>query len=114
MRRKNEINTELLIDGLFITITNVNFDNNSIQNFLNKVKSQKKCDTNFSVQSVWNCDEDIRSLKSLILFGLKGMAAYAHHARVLGYKDENVDNFSMKRFKQFQTKIQLMNCFLLF
>ncbi|CDE89623.1 hydroxylamine reductase [Clostridium sp. CAG:729] len=90
---KNDKNTELLIDGLFITITNVNFDNESIKNFLNEVKSQKKCNNDFSIQSVWDCDEDIRSLKSLVLFGLKGMAAYAHHARVLGYKDEDVDNF---------------------
>lgn len=90
---KNDKNTELLIDGLFITITNVNFDNESINNFLNEVKSQKKCNNDFSIQSVWDCDEDIRSLKSLVLFGLKGMAAYAHHARVLGYKDEDVDNF---------------------
>lgn len=90
---KNDKNTELLIGGLFITITNVNFDNESINNFLNEVKSQKKCNNDFSIQSVWDCDEDIRSLKSLVLFGLKGMAAYAHHARVLGYKDEDVDNF---------------------
>ena len=29
----------------------------------------------------------------MILFGLKGVAAYAHHAKVLGYKDVDVDNF---------------------
>lgn len=38
-------------------------------------------------------DEDIRSLKSLILFGLKGVSAYAYHALVLGYSDEEVNNF---------------------
>ena len=37
---------------------------------------------------LWSADEDIRSLKSLILFGVRGMAAYAHHAMVLGYTDE--------------------------
>jgi hydroxylamine reductase len=42
---------------------------------------------------VWECNEDIRSLKSLVLFGLKGIAAYAHHAKVLGYRDEAVDKF---------------------
>jgi len=90
---KNEENTKLLIDGLFTTITNVNFDNESIQKLLDKVKSQIPCDSDFSIQSVWECENDIRALKSLILFGLKGMAAYAHHARVLGYKDETVDNY---------------------
>lgn len=90
---KNEQNTELLINGLFITITNVNFDNNSIKEFINKVRSQIHCDDTFDIKKVWECDEDIRSLKSLILFGVKGMAAYAHHARILGYKDDEVDNF---------------------
>ena len=90
---KNEINTELLIDGLFVTITNVNFDDNSIKEFIEKVKNHKKCDSHFDIKMVWNCNEDIRSLKSLILFGLKGIAAYAHHARVLGYKDEDIDNY---------------------
>lgn len=99
---KNEQNTELLINGLFITVTNVNFDNNSIKEFINKVRSQIHCDDTFDIKKVWECDEDIRSLKSLILFGVKGMAAYAHHARILGYKDDEVDNFFMKHFRQFQ------------
>ncbi|NLV49839.1 MAG: hydroxylamine reductase, partial [Clostridiales bacterium] len=41
----------------------------------------------------WNADEDIRSLKSLILFGLRGMAAYAYHALMLGYTDADVNAF---------------------
>ena len=86
MAKKNETNTELLIEGLFTTITNVNFDNKSIIAFIQKVKDRINCDKTFDINSVWNADEDIRSLKSLILFGLKGIAAYAHHARVLGYK----------------------------
>lgn len=86
-------NTELIIDGLFITITNVNFDNKSIQDFTEKVKNKIPCGMKFDINSVWNDNEDLRSLKSLILFGLKGIAAYAHHARVLGYKDPDVDKF---------------------
>ena len=38
-------------------------------------------------------EESIRSLKSLLLFGLRGMAAYAYHAMVLGYTDETVNLF---------------------
>ncbi len=90
---KSDENTEILIEGLFVTITNVNFDNCAIAKYLEKSKQAKKCDTQFNVKTIWNCEEDIRSLKSLILFGLKGMAAYAHHARVLGYKDEVVDEY---------------------
>lgn len=90
---KNDENTELLIDGLFTTITNVNFDDKSIKEFIEKVQKNINCDSEFDIKTVWDCNEDIRSLKSLILFGLKGMAAYAHHAGVLGYKDSDVDNF---------------------
>ena len=41
----------------------------------------------YDMSKLWNANEDIRSLKSLILFGIRGMAAYAYHAMVLGYKD---------------------------
>ena len=88
----NDKNTELLINGLFTTITNVNFDADSIKNEVQKIIDLTG-NTDFSIDSVWNANEDIRSLKSLILFGLKGVAAYAHHARVLGYKDSDVDDF---------------------
>lgn len=47
----------------------------------------------YDMTRLWTDDEDIRSLKSLILFGLKGVAAYAYHALVLGYSDEEVNNF---------------------
>lgn len=109
---KNEINTNLLIDGLFTTITNVNFDNESIQKFIQNIRQNINCDSKFDIKNVWNCDEDIRSLKSLILFGLKGIAAYAHHARVLGYKDEDIDNFfyeAMQDISKNLSKEELLN-----
>ncbi len=89
----NDKNTDLIIDGLFVTITNVNFDDNSIKEFACRVKEQIKCNADFNIKDVWHCDEDIRSLKSLILFGIKGVAAYAHHAKILGYKSDKVNNF---------------------
>ena len=45
------------------------------------------------MKQLWEEQEDIRSLKSLILFGLRGMAAYAYHAMVLGYSDQTVNRF---------------------
>ena len=45
------------------------------------------------MKRMWEADEDIRSLKSLILFGIRGMAAYAYHAMVLGYTNEEVNDF---------------------
>ena len=50
------------------------------------------------MKGIWEADEDIRSLKSLILFGIRGMAAYAYHAAVLGYTDKDVNQFFYKLF----------------
>ena len=52
--------------------------------------------TNYDISQLWNSNEDIRSLKSLILFGIRGMSAYAYHANVLGYHDEEVARFFYK------------------
>ena len=96
LANRNSINTEntdLIIESLFASITNVNFDNNSLSDLIKRVKSKIPRDFEFDINNIWNCDEDIRSLKSLILFGLKGIAAYAYHAGVLGYKDESVNKF---------------------
>lgn len=96
----NDENTKLIIDGLFTTITNVNFDNKSIENLTKKFKNRISCDFKFDVKDIWDCSEDLRSLKSLILFGLKGMAAYAYHAWILGYKSEEVNNFFYETLKE--------------
>ena len=39
---------------------------------------------NYNPENLWNADEDIRCLKFLILFGIRGVAAYVWHAAVLG------------------------------
>ena len=43
------------------------------------------------MNNIWNANEDIRSLKSLILFGVRGMAAYSYHAMTLGYTDASLN-----------------------
>ena len=89
---------ELMLKGLFTTITNVNFNNETILQIIAEVEketrqlSEEKTE-NFDMSTLWAADEDTRSLKSLILFGLKGMAAYAYHARVLGKTDAEVNRF---------------------
>ena len=102
-----EENTELLINGLFTTITNVNFDDVSIRKLTENVKQRISCDNQFDIKEVWNCNEDTRSLKSLILFGLKGMAAYAYHARVLGHKDEIIDRFFYEALQAISKNLSL-------
>ena len=56
------------------------------------------------MNTLWTTDEDVRSLKSLILFGIRGMAAYAYHASVLGYTDETISKFFYKALFAIGTK----------
>lgn len=82
----------LLMDGLFTTLTNVNFDNEAIKEFTERVKNEKEKigNDNIEVVSLWEGANDIVSLRSTLLFGLKGMAAYAHHAMNLGFENNAV------------------------
>ncbi|MBQ1510918.1 MAG: hydroxylamine reductase [Selenomonadaceae bacterium] len=104
--------------NLFATITNANFDLEAIQKRVEEslaVKSglldQLADRSDLPEAAVWNGtreefsakasrvgvlsepDEDIRSLKELITYGLKGLSAYLWHANVLGKEDEAIDAF---------------------
>ncbi|WP_207302958.1 hydroxylamine reductase [Bacilliculturomica massiliensis] len=95
----------LVVEGLFATVTNVNFNDAVIREMTEKINCARAAvsggptdagsgaEGNYRMEELWNADEDIRSLKSLILFGIRGMAAYAYHALVLGYSDHSVDRF---------------------
>ena len=91
--------TVLLKDGLFTTLTNVNFDNKAIADFTSRTQKERRAlcgEKEIAVIELWKGETDIVSLRSTLLFGLKGMAAYAHHARRLGFRDENVDRWFYK------------------
>ncbi len=101
--------------SLFSTITNANFDDDrfyaQIEEAL-KIRDQLalKVDTNEKLHdsAVWNLpqdqwvgkaesvgvlateNEDVRSLRELLIYGLKGVAAYADHAAVLGFEDDGI------------------------
>ena len=106
----NEGTWRLMIEGLFTTVTNVSFNEKTIRELIDRVHEEKarlvpgcsgcgsRCGRNddYDMNLLWNAQEDIRSLKSLILFGVRGMAAYAHHAMMLGYADEEVNHFFAK------------------
>ena len=110
-----------VIEGLFTTLTNVSFDDDAIRAQIEKTHREKERllaapvkksagprekaagesgaaasvqDTDdYNLGLLWDMDPDIRSLKSLILFGIRGMAAYAYHAMVLGYTSDEVNSF---------------------
>ncbi len=100
----------LMIESLFTTVTNVSFNEETLRGLIDRVHAEKArlvpdcavCSAScgrtddYDMENLWNAQEDIRSLKSLILFGVRGMAAYAYHAMVLGYTDAEVNRFFAK------------------
>jgi len=82
---------ELVMQGLFATLTNVNFDPVRIDELKKQVEVEKSKLGNaqdFNSDNLFHGDTDIVSLRSTLLFGLRGMAAYAWHAYLLG----NINN----------------------
>lgn len=111
---------KFICDGLFATITNANFDDGRITSLVDEsivIKKELIAALGSETQklpaaALWiNSDgvpfaiygsgvgvlatenEDVRSLRELLVYGLKGVAAYAHHAFVLGYTDDEVFRF---------------------
>ena len=110
-----------IIVNLFTTITNANFDKESIitriretleikEELLKKVENRDElpeaafwngaedtfADKASHVGILATENEDIRSLRELITYGLKGLAAYAKHAAALAHTDEEIDAFLQK------------------
>ena len=108
-----------IVDNLFTTITNANFSAESIEEYIDATLDLKEelmasldstedlpLEATFDMRKGISSeeraryigvmateDEDIRSLRELITYGLKGMAAYTRHANVLGFRDEDVHTF---------------------
>lgn len=51
---KNNENTDSIVEGLFTTVTNVNFDNVSIKKLTEKIKAETSCDFDFDVKKIWS------------------------------------------------------------
>ncbi len=106
----------LVTTGLFMTITNANFDEDAIDAFTEKVIAAKRrilgelaekeglheaatwlgeraefAAKSAAVGVLDEADEDKRSLKELATYGLKGLAAYCKHANVLGHDKPELD-----------------------
>lgn len=114
---------DLVAEDLFVTITNANFDDDRIrQQILETQRTKAEIFASFpelahraqaetlSPAAWWTAEEtshpamgllteeneDAASLRELILYGLKGMAAYRKHAKTLGYREESLDAFLQK------------------
>jgi len=117
-----------IIEALFITVTNVNFDEEVVESWVQKAevvmdkaaalagvsragsidavkwsaKGKETAALHFEAQThgiqAFNENEDINSLEQLLTYGLKGLAAYAEHAAVLGVTDESIFSFIPEAF----------------
>ncbi len=100
-----------IADALFATLTNTNFDESRISSYIRRgcVMAAELGETDISDPILFTGKsisggfsevpenlEDVRSLRELITFGVKGMAAYYHHALVLGKRDEVIENFMVE------------------
>ena len=109
-----------IAESLFLTITNANFDDDRITAQITQALALKRqlraegtgldlpeaatwegpeasyADKASQVGVLAEANEDLRSLKELIIYGLKGIAAYADHASVLGFESEEVHAFLAK------------------
>ena len=124
---ENEKANKFVFDGLFMTITNANFDNErfieSIREGLKLreeikdafIKAGGSIPENIHESAIWTGNtveefeakngsigvlatenEDIRSLRALVIYGLKGLAAYTEHAFNLGFEDKTLYVFMQK------------------
>ena len=121
--RKSGIKTDTesrhIVNSLFMTITNANFDDRSIIKaiqdclvyrdslkervnipFLHEsVRWSASSETEFYEKAkqvgtlTYDTNEEVRSLKQYVLFGIKGMSAYAEHASNLGFEDPEIFDF---------------------
>ena len=121
---ENDVVNKFVFDGLFMTITNANFDQerfvikireglklreemkNALVNAGGKIPAELHESAtwtgntveefeskNISVGVLSTNNEDIRSLRELIIYGVKGMAAYTEHAFNLGFEDKSLYKF---------------------
>ena len=96
---RSKLADRLIPDGLFTTLTNVNFDDRAIKELTQRVVNERRKlggDDNSKVVKLFEGETDIVSLRSTLLFGMKGMAAYVHHAMQLGYFDDEVTSWFYK------------------
>ena len=114
--RGNKDAGAFIAEALFATLTNTNFDDARLRSLMTQAVTIRDALPSAGAGEPDACtwkfrndaeiaakaqqiaagaakNDDVNSLRALLLFGLKGVAAYYHHALVLGYRDEKVTDF---------------------
>lgn len=91
---------DIIVSNLFMTLSNTNFDKDAFRGSINKIQNildEKGYDSGYGFSiDLLEKEGDIGSLKEILLYGIKGLAAYYHHARVLGGSDPSIPSFIRK------------------
>ncbi|WFN37188.1 hydroxylamine reductase [Methanomicrobium antiquum] len=110
---------KFIMDSLFTTLTNVNFDKDRYYQLISeaiairdkipkaagsehdactwKPKDKSEVEEKAKLVGVLLTEnEDVRSLRELLVYGLKGVSAYYHHAAILGFTDDEIPAFVQK------------------
>jgi len=108
-----------ITEALFATLTNTNFDDERLKAMIHQAVSIRdalpksgdnepdactwtpKSDADIAAKAkeiaeLANVNDDVHSLRALVIFGLKGVAAYYHHAEMLGFTDVAITDYMQK------------------
>lgn len=108
-----------IVEAMFATLTNTNFDDDRLKSMIQKALSLRdsipKVGENEPDACTWtpkndadiqakadeiaadaDIEDDKKSLRSILVFGIKGLCAYYHHAEVLGFTDKEAEDFIQK------------------
>lgn len=108
-----------ITEALFATLTNTNFDDDRLKALITQAIAIRdslpksgdtehdactwtpKSDADIAAKAkeiaeLANVNDDVHSLRAMVVFGLKGVAAYYHHAEMLGYTDEAITDYMQK------------------
>ncbi len=132
----NEVKPEVnhyTMNALFATITNANFDDAKITAMIKEgldiraeLQQGATAPVNLHDAATWTANseadlmdkatqigflktenEDVRSLRALLVYGIKGVAAYAKHAKQLGYEDETIYHFIYKAMASITKELEV-------
>ena len=108
-----------ITEALFATLTNTNFDDARLKSLITQAVAIRdalpkagdhepdactwtpKSDADIAAKAkeiadLANVNDDVHSLRAMVVFGLKGVAAYYHHAEMLGFTDQSITDYMQK------------------
>ena len=103
-RKPDNKSGQLVCESLFLTLTNTNFNNKRLKKQLNSISKLYPAQNRLIPGVRKDAGTDCNSLSELLIYGLKGVAAYAFHACKLGFEDPEIYDFIFRALKASATE----------